>query len=66
MHCTNHYFKGEEVTVRKGLEFSLSRLRVILTWSLFAATIGTILKAVQENADGWARSLPGSSALSVA
>jgi len=29
IHCTRLYFKGEEVTVRKGLEFSLSRIRVI-------------------------------------
>ena len=48
IHCTRLYFKGEEVTVRKGLEFSLSRIRVIFSWSLFAGTVGAILKIVQE------------------
>jgi hypothetical protein len=49
VHCTHLYFNGEEVTLKKGLAFSMSRLRVIISWSLFAATIGTILKIVQEN-----------------
>lgn len=48
IHCTRLYFKGEEVTVRKGLEFSLSRIGVIFSWSLFAGTVGAILKIVQE------------------
>lgn len=50
IHCTRLYFKGEEVTIEKGLKFSMSRLGVILSWAIFAATIGTILKAIQENA----------------
>lgn len=48
VHCTRLYFKGEEVTIRKGLEFSLSRIGVIFSWSLFAGTVGAILKIVQE------------------
>ena len=48
IHCTRLYFKGEEVTVRKGLEFSLSRIGVIFSWSLFAGTVGAVLKIVQE------------------
>jgi len=49
VHCTHLYFKGEEVTVRKGLEFSMSRIGVIFSWAVFAATVGTILRAIQEN-----------------
>jgi hypothetical protein len=49
VHCTHLYFTGEEVTVKKGLAFSMSRLRVILSWSVFAATIGTLLRLLQDN-----------------
>jgi hypothetical protein len=49
IHCTTLYFKGEEVTVRKGLDFSFSRIGAIFSWALFAGTVGTILKIVQDN-----------------
>ncbi len=52
VHCTKLYLAGEEVAVMAGIKFSLSRIGVILSWALFAATVGTILKAIQENA-GW-------------
>lgn len=52
IHCTRLYFKGEEVTVGKGLNFAMSRLSAIFLWALFAATIGSILKIIQENV-GW-------------
>ena len=31
IHCTRLYFRGEEVTIEKGLKFSLSRLGVIFS-----------------------------------
>ena len=49
IHCTHLYFKGEEVSVSKGIQFSMSRIGVIFSWAVFAATVGTILKAIQEN-----------------
>jgi Family of unknown function (DUF6159) len=49
IHCTSLYFKGEEVTVRKGLDFSNSRLASIFLWAIFAGTVGAILKIIQEN-----------------
>ncbi len=52
IHCTRLYFKGDEVSVSKGLNFAMSRLSAILLWALFAATVGTILKIIQENV-GW-------------
>lgn len=51
-HCTRLYFHGEEVTIRKGIEFSLTRIGAIFSWALFAATVGTLLKYLQENT-GW-------------
>jgi hypothetical protein len=52
MHCAKLYFQGEEVTVAKGLEFSRSRIGAILSWSVFAATVGLVLKIIQDNV-GW-------------
>ena len=49
VHCTHLYFTGQEVSIRKGLRFSFSRIGVIFAWAAFAATVGTILKALQEN-----------------
>ena len=52
IHCTKLYLQGEEVTVATGLKFSLSRIGAIFSWAMFAATVGTILRAIQENS-GW-------------
>lgn len=52
VHCTRLYFRGEEVTIEKGLKFAMSRIGAIFAWSMFAATIGTILRLIEENA-GW-------------
>lgn len=49
IHCTRLYFRGEEVTVEAGLKFSVSRIGAIFSWAVFAATVGLILKAIQEN-----------------
>ena len=48
IHCTRLYFRGEEVTVNAGLRFSLSRIGTIFSWALFAGTVGTILRIIQE------------------
>jgi hypothetical protein len=52
IQCTRDYFNGEKPSIKKGLQFSVSRLGPILSWSLFAATIGFGLKILQENL-GW-------------
>src|SRR5690606_17034368 len=52
IHCTRLYFRGEEASVSAGLKFAMSRLGAILSSALFAATVGTILKVIQENV-GW-------------
>ena len=59
IHCTHLYFKGEEVTVQKGLQFSMSRLGVIFSWAIFAATVGTILRAIQENSGALGKIITG-------
>jgi hypothetical protein len=49
IHCTHLYFKGEPVTIEDGIRFSVSRMGVIFLWSMLAATVGTILRLLQEN-----------------
>jgi hypothetical protein len=52
IHCTRLYFRGEEVTIRAGLQFSMSRIGIIFSWAFFAGTIGLLLRVIQENV-GW-------------
>ncbi|HUZ60164.1 MAG TPA: DUF6159 family protein [Hanamia sp.] len=59
IHCTSLYFKGEEVTIRKGIDFSMSRLGSIFAWAVFAGTIGGILKIIQENAGSLGKIITG-------
>jgi hypothetical protein len=49
IHCTRLYFKGEEGSVSSGLRFSVSRIGAIFSWAVFAATVGLILRIIQEN-----------------
>lgn len=49
IHCTTLYFKGEEASISKGINFSFSRIWLIFSWAVFAATIGTLLKILQDN-----------------
>ncbi|MBA4167985.1 MAG: hypothetical protein H0X41_10665, partial [Chitinophagaceae bacterium] len=59
IHCSTLYFRGERPTVRAGLAFSVSRLELILIWSLFAATIGFLLRILQENLGSVGRLITG-------
>ena len=49
VHCTHLYFMGEEVSIKKGLQFSVSRIGAIFAWAAFAATVGTALRLLQDN-----------------
>ncbi|HTB51374.1 MAG TPA: DUF6159 family protein [Ferruginibacter sp.] len=59
VHCTTAYFKGEEVSIKSGLLFSLSRIGVIFSWAIFAGTIGALLKIIQENVGTLGRIITG-------
>lgn len=52
IHCANLYFNGEEPTISKGIQFSLSRIGTIFSWALVAATVGLVLRIIQQNV-GW-------------
>lgn len=59
IHCTSLYFKGEEVTIRKGINFSMSRTGSIFAWAVFAGTIGAVLKIIQENVGSLGKIITG-------
>lgn len=48
-YCTALYFKGEKVSVKKGLLFSCKRVGAVLSWSLYTATIGSIVRVIPGN-----------------
>lgn len=49
IHCTKRYLEGAEVSIKEGIQFSTSRLGAIFSWAVVAATVGTILRVVQDN-----------------
>lgn len=59
VHCARLYFKGEEVSVRDGLRFSMSRIGAIFSWAFLAATVGLILKVIQDNAGSLGKIITG-------
>lgn len=50
VHCAKMIMEGKEPTVGDGIRFAQSRMGVILAWGVLAATVGMILKAIQERA----------------
>lgn len=52
VHCTHLYFTGQPVSLSAGIRYSLSRIGAIFSWAIFAATVGLILRIIQENF-GW-------------
>ncbi|HEY5462048.1 MAG TPA: DUF6159 family protein [Hanamia sp.] len=59
IHCTSLYFKGEEVTIRKGIDFSISRIGSIFAWAVFAGIVGGVLKIIQENVGSLGKIITG-------
>ncbi|TDW99266.1 DUF6159 family protein [Dinghuibacter silviterrae] len=49
IHCTKRYLEGGEVSIQEGIQFSVSRLGAIFSWAAVAATVGTVLKVLQDN-----------------
>jgi hypothetical protein len=47
IHCARLYFQGEQPSVSDGISFSQSRLSSIVGWAFFAATVGLILRAIE-------------------
>ncbi len=49
VHCTRIYLQGGNPSFRDGVKFSMKRIPIILGWSVLSATVGLLLKAIQEN-----------------
>ncbi len=48
VHCAKQILEGRETSVGEGINFALTRLSSILAWAALAATVGLILKTIQE------------------
>jgi hypothetical protein len=59
VHCTHLYFKGEEVTIQKGIAFSRSRIGAIFAWAVLAGSVGAILRIIQENVGSLGKIITG-------
>jgi hypothetical protein len=49
VHCTKIYLEGGVPKFSDGVKYSMTRLSTIIGWSALAATVGLIIKAIQEN-----------------
>lgn len=49
--CAMARFRGEEPTLGGGISVAMSRLPQIIGWSLVAATVGVILRAIEDKSD---------------
>jgi len=50
VYCAKKILEGKETSVGEGIRFALSRISTIFSWALLAATVGMILKTIQERA----------------
>jgi len=48
VHCAKKVLAGEETNISEGIQFAQTRMTTILGWSILAATVGIILKTIQE------------------
>ncbi|NOQ75520.1 MAG: hypothetical protein GQ574_26155 [Crocinitomix sp.] len=49
VHCTRIYLQGGKPNFMDGVRFSMKRIPTILGWAVLSATVGLLLKAIQEN-----------------
>jgi hypothetical protein len=54
--CVRMRFQGEKPTVADGIAFSCRNLGMLFQWAVFSATVGTILRAIEDRAN-WLGSL---------
>jgi hypothetical protein len=59
VHCTHLYFSGQKPTIGDGLRFSLTRIGAIFSWAVFAATVGLILKIIQDRVGSLGKIITG-------
>jgi hypothetical protein len=57
--CVRMRFSGQSPTVSDGFQFAVRNLGLIFKWSLLSATVGTIIRVVEERADWLGRIIIG-------
>jgi len=50
VYCAKRILEGNETTVGEGVRYAQTRIGTIFAWSVLAATVGLILKSIQERA----------------
>ena len=48
IHCTRLIMEGKDAKVGDGIAYSISRIEAIVSWALLAATVGVILKTLED------------------
>ncbi|MCB9285898.1 MAG: hypothetical protein H6560_01170 [Lewinellaceae bacterium] len=48
IHCARLIMDGEQANVGDGIAYSLSRIEAIVSWALLAATVGVVLKTLED------------------
>ena len=54
IHCANHVFNGTDFTLGTGLAFSFSRIGTIASWAFVSATVGLILRIIEDKSEKFA------------
>lgn len=57
--CANKVFEGEKPSIRESLSFATSRLNVIVPWAILAATVGLILKIIENKSENFGKFVVG-------
>lgn len=59
IHCANHAFNGADFSLGTGIAFSFSRVGAIISWALVAATVGLVLRIIEDKSDKIAAFIAG-------
>lgn len=51
IHCAQKILNGSPATLKDGITYSLSKLPQVLSWALISATVGVILKNIEDKHD---------------
>lgn len=59
VHCSRKILEGNETSFSEGINHATKRIVTIISWALLAATVGTILKLIQERSRGFGKLIVG-------
>lgn len=59
VHCARAIFEGKETSFGEGLRYASTRIGTIASWALLAATVGMVLKTIQERVGAFGQILTG-------